>query len=370
MRLTTNTKQLAAALSKAAPLAARRNTLPALCCFHLHATEDGKLTVSTSNGDATMAVTLPADVKTPGTVLLSVDALPKLIKALDADDVELSHKSPHLVVEAGRSKYKLNCTDASDWPMRPLIVPTDALEIAPRAIWDLLDGTAYAVSGDESWTSLTGIHLSSQDDNVRADATDGHRLATHRRSIPFAKTLTTGAGIIVPRAMVDRLLAMLDTDTPAMWHTDGSLLTVGVGDTVIASRLIDGKFPEVDQVMPKTTDETASVQVGSAALVGALGRVARVLRGEIAGCKIVAKSGKLEISASSPDAGDAVEDVDCEASRDVKVKVNPAYLLDAIKHTVEDGAAVILEVNHGESPMVVHAIESGGRYAVVMPMRM
>jgi DNA polymerase-3 subunit beta len=374
MKITINTKELSKALTKTAPLVSGKSPMTAFRCFHLNASkENSALTVSASNGDVTMAVTVVADVATDGSCLVGGEGLARLAKMLPGETCEMQMKTPHLVVESDRSRYKLNATDASEWPFKPLVIPGGAIEVNGQIIRALLGSVSYAHSVDDTRFIINGINLVSDGaETLRAAATDGHRIAIDAVRHDGAKTIATASGVVIHRDTVKMLCAILDTESTAKWSTDGSTLCVAADDAVLCARLIDGKFPDYMQIVPSSDkDGVIDIKADARNLSNALARVSKILKQDSAGCKVIAAKGRLDLSAESPDAGTASEDVDCEASADAKIKVNPDYLREALDHVGagrSDG--VIIQVFDSMSPVVVRLVDNSDRVAVVMPMRM
>lgn len=373
MHLVIERDVLVGALKPVVAIAGKGSTIPILSCVLIRA-EAGEVTLSASNLMQEARFRVAVDVDTPGVVAVDAHTLSDLVARLpEGSQVELKQVSEvRLRVAAGRAVANLPLADADGFPAYE-DVRAEPWALEPSDLAAALDAVSFAVATDTTRYYLNGVYLHGHGNGLRAVATDGHRLA---RVALGAPAMAGVAGVILPREFLPSLRRQLDgLAQPVTMRLSGSRAVFTFGDLVYATRLVDGTYPDYDRVVPLNND--IRVIVGRAALVEAVRRVIVVAGSEkTRAIKFSLDPGRVTLRATSPEGGDATEDLDAEIqglARSLDVGFNSAYLLDVLGSfgglgRIEarlDGAAgptVWAEPGAGE-------VHSAARIAVLMPMR-
>jgi DNA polymerase-3 subunit beta len=346
----------------------RRNTLPILANVLLEAKSD--LTVAATDLEVHIRRRSNAKVKSPGAATVGARKLHELVRELKPGEITVrSLENQFVEVVSGRSRVKLVGLPATDFPAFPHGEPGSkpTFTVPAETLAQMIDRTLFAVSTDETRAHLGGVYLTSTDDALRFVGTDGHRLALVDQPVKDARA--SEKGIILPRKGLAELRRLLDgvegnieaTVTP-------NALRVQQGDVELVMRLIDGEFPNYEQVIPKATKSKIVVEKNE--LLSALRRVSVVASDRARGVKLHIAEGQLTISASSPDFGEASEEIEIAyGGESLSVGFNSRYLTDVLAVLPEETRVEIALIDDA-SPGVIRAEDDESYNYVVMPMRL
>jgi DNA polymerase-3 subunit beta len=349
----------------------RRNTLPILANVLIESTEGG-LALTATDMEVGLRDVVTADVKKKGAVTVNARKLYEIAREAAADELVLKAAQPGWVdVLAGRSKFKIVSLDPKDFPQLPLSDDGGdgvRVRIAAGTLRDMIDKTLFSVSTDETRFNLSGVFMApGEDGTLRMVATDGHRLALVDRKVTEAKL---ERGVIMPRKGLVEARKLLEE------VADGELtLVVSVKDVRITMptvsffmRLVEGEFPDYRQVIPGAA--RAQVKVNRDDLLAALRRISLLASERSRGVKFQLEKGKLEVSASNPDQGEASEDVEVSYTGEpLTVGFNARYLIDALGvHAAGD--VMELGLTDEVGPGVLKGSQDPDFTYVVMPMRL
>jgi DNA polymerase-3 subunit beta len=370
MKFTIERSQLLKSLGHVQSVVEKRNTIPVLSNVLLEA-DNGQLTLKATDMDLEITETLEAEIGEAGITTAPAHMLYDIARKLpDGAQVDLVYpdENGHLSISAGRSKFSLACIDADDFPA----MSEDALpcnfSISPADLKSMIDRTKFAVSTEETRYYLNGIymhaHSSEGVDVLRAAATDGHRLA--RVEIPLPAGAKVMSGVIIPRKTIGEIRKLIEevegeisisvSETKIKFSFDGVILT---------SKLIDGTYPDYERVVPSDNDKLLEIDVLE--FKAAVDRVS-VVSERSRGVKAALTAGKVTISASVPEAGSGVEEVEASyEAEDLEVGFNFRYLLDILQEI--KGDTVQFSMKDGASPTVVQDIADKSALYVLMPMR-
>ncbi len=349
----------------------RRNTLPILANVLVEAAEGG-ITLTATDMEVGLRDHVSAQVKKKGSVTLNARKLYEIVREVTAEEVSLkSVQAGWVEVLAGRSKFKIVSLDPKDFPELPLGQTAPAgvtLRIATGTLREMIDKTLFAVSSDETRFNLSGVFLVSGDDNrLRMIATDGHRLAMIDRQLPDVKL---DHGVIMPRKGLVEARKLLDD------AEDGELaLVVSIKDVRVNTpnvsffmRLIEGEFPDYHQVIPNAV--RATVRANRDDLFAALRRISLLASERSRGVKLHFEKGRLDISASNPDQGEASEDIEVSyGGEPLTIGFNARYLMDVLAVHGE-GEVVEFGLTDEVGPAILRGSQDPDYTYVVMPMRL
>jgi DNA polymerase-3 subunit beta len=343
MKLITTQADLSHALRTIAPAVGTGNSHPILSCC-LIAADAGVMTVTGFNLDLGITVSVPAAVDTPGTVALPYRLLAGLVSRMDdGEPVTLSDGA----VSASSGSYGLAVQDAADYPSMPVVE-------APGAELDLTAGVRAcmaAVSTDSSKQILQGIHMAAG----YMEATDGHRLMR----IPVA--LPDGIDLVLPAST----MKLLQDRTVTVAAAAGQAV-IDAGDGVtIYSRILDGKYPDVAALVPKSFEHTMTLDRHRFARC--LERVALIAEAHNSVVKLTAKAGALAITAEA-DANNGKELITYEGAAAGAWAFNVHYLLDGLK-AMRGHEAVLVSANSATTPVTLQPADKTGMTYLVMPVQ-
>lgn len=348
----------------------RRNTLPILANVLLDATTKD-LAVAATDLEVHVKRRLAAKVGQPGAATVAARKLHEFVRELKPGDVTVRALDNQFVeIVSGRSRVKLVGLPASDFPAFPHDEEkeTCTLELRCETVARMIDCTLFAVSTDETRPHLGGVLLAVRAGTLRLVGTDGHRLALIEEALA-AGVSGDVRSVILPRKGLLELQRLLDgAEGTAKLSVAGSLVRVEQGPVELVMRLIDGEFPNYEQVMPKSSKHR--ILVDKSELLSALRRVSVVASDRARGVKINVSKGQLIVTASSPDLGEASEEMEIAyAGEDVSVGFNSRYLTDVLS-VLPDECRVEIGLTDEASPGVIRCDEDETYRYVVMPMRL
>lgn len=366
MKLTIDRMSLLRPLGHVQSVVERRNTIPILANVVLEA-KSGVLSMTATDMDMDIATEVGCSVVSDGTTTVSAHLLYDIARKLpDGSEVELAVADGHATITAGRSNFRLPTLPVEDFPAINSTDSSVSFTVTAADMRDLIDATRFAISTEETRYYLNGIYLHKTDEgDLCAVATDGHRLALTRQSLPAGAAAMPS--IILPRKAVTELRKLLD-------DFDGDV-TVALSDTRaeftfgtvrLKSKLIDGTFPDYTRVIPQGNDRV--MRVDAAAFSAAVDRVSTISSEKSRSVKLRLQPGMLNLSASSTDASSAVEELEVEYDGpEMEIGFNARYLLD-IAGQVNNEMVEFALADQG-SPSLVRAPGDEATLFVLMPMR-
>ncbi|MDT8409037.1 MAG: DNA polymerase III subunit beta [Wenzhouxiangellaceae bacterium] len=343
----------------------RRQTLPVLGNFLLEVDEDS-LKVTGSDMEVEMVGVVSADVAQPGSVTVPARKLVDICKALPEGmriDVQLNGEK--LALHAGRSRFTLATLPASEFPSSDAGGDADRLSVSEQQLGWLIDKTSFAMANQDVRHYLNGLLLEFRNGMLRAVATDGHRLAL--AEIP-ADVDGDGRSLILPRKGVMELARILGgEDEPVQIALGNNYLQVTRRGLTLTSKLIDGRFPDYEAVIPISQDKGMTLERQD--FMRALQRAAILSNEKYRGVRIESIDGALRIVAHNPQQEEATDEVEAEHNYDsLVVGFNVNYLLDGLGAI--DGEKVRLSLKSADSSCLITAVDNDNVRQVVMPLKL
>src|SRR6266849_1101525 len=349
----------------------RRNTLPILSNVLVEPAGEG-IALTATDMEVGLRGLVAAEVRKKGAVTLNARKLYEIVREVTAEEVVLkSTQAGWVEVLAGRSKFKIVSLDAKDFPQLPFgpdAAQGTTLPIAAGTLREMIDRTLFAVSSDETRFNLSGVFVGNgEPGTLRMVATDGHRLALIDRRLPNAKI---ERGAIMPRKGLVEARKLLDDaeDSEVTMLLSPKDVRLVLRSTSFFMRLVEGEFPDYRQVIPGTTRVQARANRDD--FLAALRRISLLASERSHGVKLHLERGKLELSASNPDLGEASEDIEIAYTGEpLTIGFNARYLMDVLTVHAE-GEVIELgftdDVGHG----VLKGSQDPEYTYVVMPMRL
>jgi len=375
MKITIERAALLRSLGHVQSVVERRNTIPILSNVLLKA-ENGELALTATDMDLEIVESVPAEVSIPGSTTAPAHTLFDIVRKLpDGSQVELDSSGDNnlLTLRSGRSNFKLGCLPTEDFPQMSGGDMAHRFSLTAADLRTLIDRTRFAISTEETRYYLNGIYIHGTRSRaneaeipvLRAVATDGHRLA--RVEVPLPEGAGGMPGVIVPRKTVVEIRKLIDE---AADRIDVSLsetkIRFGFDTVTVTSKLIDGTFPDYERVIPTGNDKV--LEVDAKIFASAVDRVATISTEKSRAVKLSIERGNLTLSATSPEAGSATEELEVNyESSPLEIGFNSRYLLDITQQIEGDGARFIMA--DAASPTVVRDVADSSALYVLMPMR-
>lgn len=300
-----------------------------------------------------------------GEITVPARKLVDICKSLpDSSQIEFTVDSGKATVKAGRGRFTLSTLPATEFPSVDESAGDQTLEIAQSVVKRLIDRTAFAMAQQDVRYYLNGMLLELKAGRLRMVATDGHRLAL----CTAKEAVSTGdAAIIIPRKGVLELSRLLDTDESIRLVIGSNHIRAANQQFTFTSKLVDGKFPEYERVLPKSADKTVIGQ--RLELRQAFTRTAILSNEKYRGVRLKLSADTLDITANNPEQEQAEEVVAVEYQGDeLEVGFNVSYLLDVL--SVLDGEQIRLSLSDSASSALLEEADEGDSLYVVMPMRL
>ncbi len=371
MKATIERATLLKCLSHVQSVVERRNTIPILSNVLIEAASDGTVKVMATDLDLQVVESLGAvSVEGAGAITVSAHLLFDIARKLpDGSQVSLETADNRMAVKAGRSRFSLPTLPRDDFPV---IVEGDlptSFELPAALLAQLIDRTRFAISTEETRYYLNGIFLHVTDDELRAAATDGHRLA--RFTIKRPDGAEGMPDVIVPRKCVAELRKLLEESLDSNVLIDLSASKVrftlgGENGVVLTSKLIDGTFPDYSRVIPTGNDKLLRLDPKS--FWEGVDRVATIATEKTRAVKMALEPDKVTLSVTSPDNGTAAEEVPADyKSTGFEIGFNANYLKDILGQI--EGDTVELHLADAGAPTLIRQDEKSPALYVLMPMR-
>jgi DNA polymerase III subunit beta len=371
MKLTIERAALLKALGHVQSVVERRTTIPILSNVLLRA-EAGQLALSATDMDLEIVERVPAGIARDGLTTAPAHTLYDIVRKLrEGAQVELETLGGRneMVLRSGRSTFTLACLPPEDYPVMAAGELPYHFVLSANEMRGLIDRTRFAISTEETRYYLNGIYLHATKANevpvVRAVATDGHRLARVEMTAP--EGAAGMPGIIIPRKAILELRKLVEEgDAEVQIGLGETKVRCAVGEAALTSKLIDGTFPDYDRVIPVNNDKILEVECKSFA--EAVDRVSTISTERSRAVKLAIDRGSLTVSASSPENGSAVEELEVRyQANPLEIGFNSRYLLDITDQI--GGEYVQFQMADAGSPTILCDGADPSALYVLMPMR-
>lgn len=343
----------------------RRQTMPILSnvLLSLHGK---KLSVTGTDLEVELVADIEVDGQTSGDVTVPGRKLHDICRALPEESkVEVSLSGERLTLKAGRSRFTLSTLKAGDFPSIEDIAAQHTLEVSQADLQGLVTRTQFSMAQQDVRYYLNGLLLETVGKTLRAVATDGHRLALSE--IELDHKVTKDEQVIVPRKGVLELNRLLETAGELQIMLGPSHIRVERPGIRLTSKLIDGRFPEYQRVIPKAP--TYVVRANRALLRDALQRTAILSNEKYRGVRLELAEDSMIMQANNPEQEEAVETLEVAyKGTQMEIAFNVNYLLDALA-AIQTSDVDIGVTDSNASCLIVAPGDERTKY-VVMPMRL
>lgn len=374
MKIKIDKKELSMIVGRAQNIVEKKNTMPILVNILLEA-QNSTLKVFATDLEVSLTDELPSEVLRSGKSVVNAKNLYEIVKELSDAPITLEATENHwLRVTQNKSVFNIVGMSPEDYPVFPDLSPQNYQILEKSIFKEMIEKTIYSVSTDDARYHLNGVFLEIQKQDAkqkyRMVATDGHRLSLVDRLIESKSSTIAGSqsGVIVPRKGLNEIKKLLESTEESHIEIaiEGAQLILRLGTTLMMIRLIEGVYPDYQQLIPEQSAER--LVVNREGFLGSLKRVSLLSNTKSKGVSINLSPGKMEISSNNPELGDAKEELEIDYNgKEMRIGFNARYMLDVLNAINEENVQV--ELTDQLSPSLVRPVNDADYTCIVMPMR-
>lgn len=364
MELTVKQENLAKALNIVGKVASSRTSLPILNNILLQ-TNGSRLLVAATNLEIAVSQNIGAKISSPGDITVPAKLVSEFISGLPKGNVTLRVDNNRLKIESGNYTSTINGVAADDFPELPTVDPKNSIQYVINAdeFKEAVSQTTITASNDTTRPVLTGVYWHSFEGSLYLAATDGYRLSER-------KLISTDSEVsaIVPASSLQEVVRSFNESIQEVEILfDEVQVKFSVGDTEIVSRLIDGKFVDYRQLIPKNTETNADLEKAEFVRVVKISSLfARESGGSIT-LKANSETSKLSIHSIASELGENTSEADAKITGGGEVTLNSRYLLESLN--VVDGNKITFGFSGKLAPTVIKSTENDNYIHIIMPLK-
>jgi DNA polymerase III subunit beta len=373
MKVVLNRADLLKGISTVQSAVATKNTMPILANVLLEA-RDKKLEFVATDLDMGIRCSVIAEVVEKGSITINAKKLSDIVRELPEASVDIEiDENQKMILVCQKSQFKVHGLPKDDFPILPEVKKEKVFKINGSLLQEMIHKTIFAVSTDETRYVLNGVYFQVENEKLKMVATDGHRLAYIQKKLEGKGE--GKANVIIPTKTLNELSKVISDVAKGKAEKEDTLVEVvttenqikfTVEGVEIISRLIEGQFPNYEQVIPKDSDK--KVEVSTSELSSATKRVAILTSEKSNSIRYQIKPGKISISSKTPDMGEAKEEIDASyKGEEISIAYNAKYVLDVLKNVGTD--QVSIELTQPLSPGILKPKGDADYLCVIMPMR-
>lgn len=366
MRFSLQREALLKPLQQVVGVVERRQTLPVLSNLLVNVGADG-VSFTGTDLEVEMIARASAEDLIEGEVTIPARKLFDICRALpDGARVKIEQNGERVAVNAGRSRFTLATLPATEFPVIDNIELVERVSLPEATLKDLMSRTAFAMAHQDVRYYLNGLLLELRDNALRCVATDGHRLALAETRLEGE--VSARRQIIIPRKGILELQGLFEAGEGLVdLEFCRNHLRLKRGGVTFTSKLIDGRFPDYEAVIPIGADK--DVRVNREELRSALQRAAILSNEKYRGVKLEVSPNRLRIVAHNPEQEEAVEELEARTGvSDLSVGFNVNYLMDALAALTGD--EILLSLRDAQSSCLLRKVDSDDTRHVIMPLRL
>jgi DNA polymerase-3 subunit beta len=376
MRFTVTRQNLHQGLASVSASIPTKTTLPVLSNILFETTEDG-VWMSGTDLDVSIRVRVPAEVQEPGSLTAPGKKLQEITRELPDQPVEISTRSDQIELSCGRARFKLNGLPADEFPSLPGVTFESGIAVPGSDLQKLIHHTSFAVSTEESRPILNGVLWELRGGSMRMVATNGHRLA--RMGLATGPTDLPGTSFIVPPAalqQVQRLFKDVEEIQVSWDEGEGGSRKNHLGfrskGVEVYTRLIEGTYPNYEQVIPKDNDKIAVVE--KRALESAVRRMAVVASDQTHRIRVTLEQDRMHLNVLTPDLGEGHDELELSYGGEaMEIGFNATYLLEVLRYMPSDEVRMTFKAPERAAtlePSVPEGDDPLDYLCLVMPLRL
>lgn len=368
MRFTITREKLQEGLTAVAASIPAKTTLPVLANILLETTEKG-IRLSGTDLDIAVSTEVAADVETAGAITIPAKKLSEIARELPPSPVKIATSGEQRVtLDCGRSHFRLLGLPRDEFPSFPNIKFNESWRVRSGELQKLISHTSFAVSTEESRPILNGVLWELRPDLMRMVATNGHRLA--KMQVPIKSSGMPSADLIVPPKALEQIRRLFPADEELEIARGENHLGFRSPFTAVYTRLIEGPYPNYEQVIPKDNDKYAIAD--KAALTSALKRMSVIASDQTHRIRMAFNAGMVKFSVQTPDLGDAQDELPVRYEGDpLDIGFNASYLLEILRFMPTDEIRLTFRAPERAATLEPEQWNDPAQYlCLVMPLRL
>ena len=370
MEFTINRDTFLKSLGHAIGIIEKKTTLPILSNILIEA-QQSEIKITATDLDIIYFEKIKTqEVKKEGSTTTSANILYDILRKLEPNaKVELTLLTMNkLKIVSGNSKFNLLCMPSDNFPLSDENISQKNFEIYPQKLLKLLNKTKVSISNDETRHYLNGIYLH----KVKLEnksflcgvATDSHRLSSSSIEVDDNTHIEP---IILPKKTIFQLISLLEQSTnPIKISNSKSKIKFEMDIGVLISKVIDGRFPDYNKVIPKDNDMILEIKLSE--FKNSIERVSTVSSDRKEGLKMLISKDNVQLTVNNPNSGEGVENINAKFnSNDLSISFNSRYLSD-IASQIEN-ESIVINLKDPGSPVLIRDFLDKNSFHVVMPMK-
>ena len=368
MRFTISREKLQEGLGAVAASIPGKTTLPVLANILVETTERG-IRLSGTDLDIAVSTEVAADVETSGAITIPAKKLTEIARELPPAPVKIATSGEQrITLECGRSRFKLLGLPRDEFPTFPTVRFQESWRIRSGEVQKLISHTAFAVSTEESRPILNGVLWELRPDLMRMVATNGHRLA--KMEVPVKASSAPASDLIVPPKALEQIRRLFPADEELEIAKGDNHLGFRSPFTAVFTRLIEGPYPNYEQVIPRDNDRVAIAD--KTALVSALKRMSVIASDQTHRIRMSFNTGMLKFSVQTPDLGEAQDELPVRFTGDaLDIGFNANYLLEILRYMPTDEVRMTFKAPERACTIEPEGWSDPAKYlCLVMPLRL
>jgi len=370
MEFTINRDIFLKSLGHANGIIEKKTTLPILSNILIEAKES-KIKITATDLDIIYSeVMTPQVIIKEGSTTTSASILYDILRKLQSGTkVELNLTSPNkLKLVSGNSKFNLLCIPSDNFPLSEEDINQKSFEVSHQKMLKLLNKTKISISNDETRHYLNGIYLHKtkleEKSFLCGVATDSHRLSSSSLQIDTNINIEP---IILPKKTIFQLISLLEeSNNPIKISNNKSKIKFEIDVGVLISKVIDGRFPDYNKVIPKDNNKILEIKLSE--FKNSIDRVTSVSSDRKEGLKMSISKDSVQLSVNNPNSGEGIENINAKFdSNDLNISFNSRYLTDIASHI--ENESIIINLKDPGSPVLIRDLSDKNSFHVVMPMK-
>jgi DNA polymerase-3 subunit beta len=368
MKFTISREKLQEGLQAVTAAVPAKTTLPVLANLLVETTDRG-IRFSATDLDIAVSTEVSADVETPGAITIPAKKLSEIARELPPSPVKIAATGEQRVsLECGRSKFKLLGLPRDEFPTFPQVRFNDSWRVKSGELQKLISHTAFAVSTEESRPILNGVLWELREERMRMVATNGHRLA--KMELPVEASSAPPGDLIVPPKALEQIRRLFPAEEELEIARGENHLGFRSPFTSVYTRLVEGPYPNYEQVIPKDNDRYAIAD--KASLTQALKRMSVIASDQTHRIKMSFNTGMLKFSVTTPDLGEASDELPVNYTGDqLDIGFNATYLLEILRFMPTEQVRLTFKAPERAATIEPEGWDDTAKYlCLVMPLRL
>jgi len=322
--------------------------------------KENQLSIEATDLDIFIKKVIPAEIKASGKVLIPGKKILEITRESNSDEIGFKLKELNLQITAGNAHFNIPSLDYQEFPEVPKFPEKKWFNLTIGEMQEMVDSTIFMVAKDISRRPMNGVLIQLKEDELKFVTTDGARLALHKKE----RKESPGELIVAPKLF--DLIGFADPDEQVEMFSEERMMGLKFMDTTIIARLIEGPYPNYEGVIPKTFVGNCTVE--KEILDGALKRVSLVSSPHIKNVKFDYSTGGITLSASSPDIGEAKEEIpSIYEGENLGVWFNANYIIEILRHI--DTNDIVMRLTSQSSAALLNPKGDDSVLYLLMPLR-